>query len=667
MKNGFISCFHLSLRIGFLLFVAASPLALRAQFQDPTPDELKMTADPKAPGAAAVYLYREETTDDERHIHTYYSRIKVLADKGKELATVRIPYERGESKVEHIEGRTIHSDGTVIPLTVKPDDLVDIKTKHLQVDTILFTLPSVDVGSILEYRLQVHYNGEIVSSPTWHLQQPYFVHKEHFMFHPLWQTDFFLRNDRGQILNRLMWSMIGPTDQVAVHSVKNLYTVDLADVPPVPDDDWMPPTNIINWKVEFYYTYATTMEEYWSAEEKWWALGVNAFIEPTNTLKNAVAEIVSPSDSDEQKARKIYAAVTKLDNTDFSREKSKAERKKEKVRDVNTVDDIWKNQSGTGNSLALLYAAMARAAGLKAWPARIADRDNAIFDKSNLSTWQLDDYVVRLVIAGKDVWVDPGEKMCPFGELLWTHALAGGLVLNESGADLGHTPAATYQEDANTRTADLTVDAQGGVTGSARIVLSGADAIYWRQQALKEGDDAAKKAFTDSLRNDFPDGIEVDFDHFLGLDDPEKGLMAVVNLSGNLGSPAGKRLIVPGLFFETRAKHPFVAQFKRTVPIDLHYPRMEQDDVTYHFPAGYTVESSPNINDVKWPGFAALRIHSTVEKDGSLEVVRVFARNFTWLKPDTYNDLHDFYLKLAAADQQQIVLVRAASTKGNQP
>jgi Domain of Unknown Function with PDB structure (DUF3857)/Transglutaminase-like superfamily len=656
---------HILLRSTFILLVAASPLLLRAQFQDPTPDELKMTSDPKAPGAQAVYLYREETTDDERHIHTYYSRIKVLADKGKELATVRIPYERGESKVEHIEGRTIHSDGTVIPLTVKPDDLVDIKTKHLQVDTILFNLPSVDVGSILEYRLQVRYNSEIVSSPTWHLQQPYFVHKEHFMFHPLWRSDFFIRNDRGQTLNQLMWAMIGPPDQVAVHSNKNFYTVDLADVPPVPDDDWMPPMNFINWKVEFYYTYATTMEEYWGAEEKWWALGVNAFIEPTNTLKKAVAEVVSPSDSDEQKARKIYAAVTRLDNTDLSREKSKAERKKEKVRDVNSVEDIWKNQSGTGNSLALLYAAMARAAGLKAWPARIVDRDDAIFDKSNLSTGQLDDYVVRLVIAGKDVWVDPGEKMCPFGELLWTHALAGGLVLKEAGADTGYTPAATYKENDNTRTADLTVDAQGGVTGSARVILYGADAIYWRQLALREGDDAAKKEFTDSLRDDFPDGIEVDFDHFLSLDDPEKSLMAVVNISGSLGTPAGKRLIVPGLFFETRAKHPFVAQNKRTVPIDLRYPKMEQDSVTFHLPPGYTMESSPYTNDVKWPGFAALGINSVVKKDGSLEVVRIFARNFTWLKPETYNDLRDFYLKLAAADQQQIVLVRATPPKGN--
>ena len=81
---------------------------LHAQFQQPTNEELQMRVDPKDPGAAAVYLYREESTDDNLHYHFYFVRIKILTEKGKELATVRIPYERGSFKVSDIEGRTIH-------------------------------------------------------------------------------------------------------------------------------------------------------------------------------------------------------------------------------------------------------------------------------------------------------------------------------------------------------------------------------------------------------------------------------------------------------------------------------------------------------------------------------------------------------------------------------
>ena len=49
---------------GVMLIGAAAPLAAFGQFQAPTPEELSMTSDPKAPGAAAVYLYRGEKEDD---------------------------------------------------------------------------------------------------------------------------------------------------------------------------------------------------------------------------------------------------------------------------------------------------------------------------------------------------------------------------------------------------------------------------------------------------------------------------------------------------------------------------------------------------------------------------------------------------------------------------
>jgi hypothetical protein len=74
-----------------MLLALATTAPLLAQFQPPAPEELKMTADPKAPGAAAVYLNVEEVTDDPLHYHMVYARIKVLTEKGKEYATVEMP------------------------------------------------------------------------------------------------------------------------------------------------------------------------------------------------------------------------------------------------------------------------------------------------------------------------------------------------------------------------------------------------------------------------------------------------------------------------------------------------------------------------------------------------------------------------------------------------
>ena len=115
----------IAVSLSLCLAVFATPANLRAQFQPPTSEELRMTDDPKAPGAAAVYLYREDVTDDYNHFHSYFERIKVLTEKGKDLATVHIPYFHGYDTVNDIQGRTIHADGSIVPLNVKPADLTD--------------------------------------------------------------------------------------------------------------------------------------------------------------------------------------------------------------------------------------------------------------------------------------------------------------------------------------------------------------------------------------------------------------------------------------------------------------------------------------------------------------------------------------------------------------
>jgi len=631
-----------------LLLVSASPALLRAQFDPPSVDELKMTADPKAPGAAAVYLFREESTDDIGHTQTYYVRIKVLAEKGKELATVRLPYDSDRFKVTDIVGRTIHADGTIYSLTVKPTDLMEIKTKDFQINETVFNLPNVDVGSVLEYRMKLHYVGMDYYSPTWEIQQPYFVRKAHFSF----------RTDRNQ-----MYTMKIDSDAKVIKGNNGVYALDLTDIPPLPKEDWMPPLDSFRWRVEFGFSLAGNGVRFWNSEGKWWADGTIEFANTTSTLKLAVTDIVDPGDSERVKAEKIYAAVMKIENTSFTRAKSKAERKKEKLKDTDSAEIVWKQQRGSSNQIALLYVALARAAKLKAWPMQVVNRDRALFNSGHLSMDQLDDYIVVVMIDGKEELLDPGQKMCPFGYLHWKHTLATGIRLTDKGTEFDTTPGAAFKKSTEQRIADLSVDETGGISGTVRIVMTGAKALYWRQLTLENDEDEVKKRFNESLRDDLPEGVQADFHHFLALQDYQNNLIAIVNISGNIGSATGKRFFLPGLFFEARAQHPFVAEDKRITPIDVHYPRMEQEDVTYHLPAGYNVESLPQTAHVLWADHALLKI-SAGEKDGSVTVQRSMLYNFTQLDAKEYDKIHDFFQKVATADQQQLVLVRAAAAKG---
>ena len=91
------------------------------------------------------------------------------------------------------------------------------------------------------------------------------------------------------------------------------------------------------------------------------------FAEPTKPIREAVAGLIAPGDSDLDKARKLYKAVQALDNTDYSRKKSESELKQLNLKAAKRAEDTWSQKSGSSEDIALLYLAMLRAAGLTAY------------------------------------------------------------------------------------------------------------------------------------------------------------------------------------------------------------------------------------------------------------------------------------------------------------
>jgi hypothetical protein len=646
---------ELALSAALALF---GPESAFAQFQPPTDEELKMTAEPKAPGAAAIYLYREEAVDDNLHFHSLYVRIKVLTEKGKELATVGVPYWKGNTQITDIHARTIHTDGTVIPLDVKPSDLVEEKGKGFQVNKVVFTLPSVEVGSILEYKWQERYPDDKLNSPDWEIQGPYYVRKAHYSFWP-YQFLYRVTDSKGNAANNLLYTAILPKGGKVLQEASGRYTVDVADIKPLPHEEYSPPVTSWMESVHFYYTPYLSKDEYWKHQGESWSKEMDRFAGETKTLRDAVAGIVAPGDSDEVKARKIYDAVQALDNTNYTRRKSQGELKEQHLKQAKSAEDVWNQKSGDGDQIALLYMAMARIAGLNSYALLVCDRNRAIFNSYYLSMRQFSDVLVTVSLNGKEIPLDPGKKFASFGELDWRHSMTSGLHQTDKGTVLASTPAIPVKQAATLRVADLTVSKDGSVTGTVRISMNGPAAVYWRELAVENDEDEVKKRFNESLRSQVPDGVTAEFDHFLGLEDYHSQLMAMVKISGNMGTATGKRMFVPGLFFASRAKHPFVEQEKRETAVDMEYGDVVQDDVTYLLPEGLGIESAPADATIPWTGHAAFQVKA-VSAANQITVKRTFVRAFTILEPKEYPDLRDYYQKIATVDQQQLVLTAAS-------
>src|SRR6267142_7214896 len=145
-----------ALLLGVVLLQRTREVSAGDEWQPISPEELKMTSLPEAPGAPAVYLYRQVDRDDSNRASTEYNyvRIKILTEEGRKYANVEIPFERGQYSVGTIRARTIRPDGSVVNFDGKVYENTIVKSKRLKYLAKTFTMPDVQVGGIIEY----HYN-----------------------------------------------------------------------------------------------------------------------------------------------------------------------------------------------------------------------------------------------------------------------------------------------------------------------------------------------------------------------------------------------------------------------------------------------------------------------------------------------------------------------------
>jgi hypothetical protein len=650
------------------LALLATPFT-RAQWTVPTPEELSMTSQPEVPGAPAVYLFREETTEDNLHMFSTYVRLKVLTERGKEYANVELAFEHGSlgdsTMIDDIQGRTIHSDGTVIPFTGKPYEKLVEKTQGVRFMAKVFTLPDVEVGSIIEYRYKLRLNDNWFRSPQWYIQSSLYTRKAHYSWKPT-DKQLLSSEDGGQLTNNISWTKILPAGaqlkqtQMPSSGFSNgqyIFDLEVHDIPPAPQEDYMPPISSFTYRVLFYYSPYRTGDDFWKNKGKFWAKTSDKFIGPGPAVIEAVNSLVLPGDTQDQKLRKIYAAVMKLENTNYTRQHSSAEEKSQGLKEIRTTDDIWTRKRGNNDQITALFVAMARAAGMKAYLGVVTSRDRSLFFRSYLSMSQLDDDIAIVNVGGKEEFFDPGSRYCPYQHLEWKHSQTSGLRQIDGGSGSLETPGESYTYSKSLRVADLTMDDHGEVSGIVKLTFTGSPALEWRQRALTGDDESLKRELSTHVESLLPAGTDVKLTSIEKLEEFEQPLVVNFQIKGAIGSATGKRLLIPADLFEANAKPTFPSE-KRDIPVYFSYARINQDAVRIKFPPTFTVESLPTSGKVDFQKFAIYALNSE-STPNSFTIRRDYFLGEIYYKTEEYPELRSFYSKIENKDQETVVLTTA--------
>jgi hypothetical protein len=618
------------------------------------PADLAMQTEPLAPGAPAIYLYREVNQDDTQGYAEYYIRIKILTDEGKKWGNVEIPYRGGADTVSDVSGRTIHPDGTISVWRGKTLDQTVVKAHRVKVLETTFSMPDVETGSIIEYKYRIGWDKHLLYRTTWYVTGDLFTRK----------LDLELTPYKEEYSLLYQWERLG-YGAAPVKEPDGTIDFMAQNVPSVEPEDFRPPNDAIEGKIDFYYADAPDKDpnKFWKGIGKTWNDAVEKFVGHSSAIRDEANRVAPESDPPETRLRKLYARAQQVRNQSDGAEKTAAEIKAEKLKDNSNAEDVLKNGYGDGTDVNLFFVALARAAGFDASSVRVSERADFFFDARILDARQLEYADVDLVtLNGQNLFLDPGAAHCAFGGLTWQEAGVEGLKLDGQGGSFVTTTLPKSSDAVIARSATFTMGDDGMLQGKLVVTFSGQEAMDRRQNADTQDDVVRRKTLTDEVTSWLSQGATVTLTNqpdWAGSDSPLRAEFDV--RMRPVGTNSGHLMLLSENFFATALPefdHPL-----RTYPIYFDHPWEYHDDVTLTLPLLLQAGDLPAAVDRTTP-FGTYQL-SCVSESGALHFQRVITLNGIYYDIQYYAPIRDFFDEARHADQQQVML-HGAGAEGAQ-
>jgi len=634
-----------------LLSLALTTAVHADDWQPISPEDLQMKREPKAPTAAAIYLYRQVDRNDADSSEFIYSRIKILTDEGRKHANVEIPYLKGTNSIRALQARVVRPDGSIIEFDGTVYEKALVKARGVKMMSKSFTLPSVEIGSIIEYRYRRTMPPGWAFNSRWLLSDDLFTRRAVFSLRPA--DGLFLR---------WSWPLGLPPDTKPPAKERGLIRLETHDVPAFVTEEYMPPEDVMKYRVEFVYEgEASDQKEenaYWKAFGKRSNTNVQRFIKGGRALELEVARLVQPGDSIETKARKLYVRAQQIRNLSFERQATEQEAEREKLADNHDAEDVLKHGYAYADEVTWFFYGLLRAAKLDAFLVLVSTRSDNFFDPRLMNARDLNTCVVLVKLGDSSVYLDPGMPFMPFGYLPWSETAVKGLRLDTDGGQWVTTPVSGATESRVDRKVSVKLSPSGTLEGKVTVTYSGLEASWRRISESNEDSTDRRKFLEQDLEAGIPTGIDVKLTNTPDWTGSETPLVAEFELSvPGWAAAAGNRSLMPIGLFGGSEKHLF-EHSARVHPLYFTFPYQHTDEVAIELPPGWQVSSVPKAHtaDIGVATYSS----SAEATGGTLTTKRELALKTILIQQKFYAQVRDFYQTVRAGDEDQIVITAGA-------
>jgi Domain of Unknown Function with PDB structure (DUF3857)/Transglutaminase-like superfamily len=598
--------------------------------------------DKEAPAEYLIYMAEVRyyfTSSDFVNETTTRIRIKILNEKALEFANVRLPYysESNRQKIRNIEGQTfnLNANGEVEVTKLEKKSVMEQKLGS-ESEMMVFTLPNVKVGSIIEYRYE-HSKRNYIEIEDWVFQQPLPVRYSEYNVEIPKELEF------TYMIRRTL-----PVKETT-EGINQTKRFIMTSIPGLDREPFMSSSKDYLQRIDFQLraingqprmtTWPLLTEQLLENEN--FGLQIKKNVYKNTELPNRIKSISNDHE-------KLSAIV------DFVKKEVTWNGKSYFVTDEGIKNALDKH-SGNSADMNLLLVSLLRDAGLKAYPLLVSTRNNGKVNATYPFLYQFNDVYVYAEINQTPYIIDATNYSNPPFLVPWDVQFTEGFLVDK---ELGQfVPLGDIKHRFRLIASILgEITTEGKIKGTANVVAY----EYAKNERLTTLRKSEKDYLEEYFSSPHP---EFKFDSLTYKNEKNDTLPLenMVQFQGSL-SGSGEYLFYSPNFLMELEKNEFISD-KRFTDIEFGYMQYYNMFTTLRFPTGFELEELPKNIRMILPDTSITLQRFVTKNENSISMRYTLEIKRPTYYADEYLDFKAFYAKLFEMLNEQIVFKRKTIPK----
>lgn len=598
-------------------------------------------------------------------VYKRFTRIKIINRNGVDAATISIPlYQTSDDKekLEDIKAVTYNLDnGKLVETKLNSADIFEEKIDKNYV-LKKFTLPAVKEGSVIEITYK------ILSDFDFNLQHWYF---QSFQYPTLWseykvnipdltrymvlkqgRQPFHINKQKEDFENYIIWRQMdelrgNESQKLRVSATITKYHWVMKDVPALKQEKFTASARNYISKIEFQLAQIAFPGESALSVMDTWLNAINKLLlredfgnSPGNIdgiAGDILSTIISRTDTDPEKARKIYEYVR--DNFTCTNYNA--------IFMAHSIKNVFKNKNGSVAEINLILAALLKHENIAADPVILSTRDHGVINALYPILDRFNYVICRAKAEGKTYYLDATRPMLGFGKLPVDCYNGPGRVINSINPDIPEFKTDQLTEE-SVSNVSISMDGKNQWVGSFQKKPGYYQSYNIRREIAEKGE----SSFFKRLKSLYNFDIEVSNESIDSL----KKFDAPVNIHYDFGikNSDNNVLYFSPMMNERLSENPFGA-VERIYPVEMPYLTDENYTLRLQIPESYEVDELPKSDKFSINNGQAFFEYKISKDEKAVYLHTRLKTERAVFLPGEYKSLRDFYATVINKQNEQIV------------